>query len=371
MGRSHGANRHFIDGVGVNSLAHEDGNSLVIVALPSPDDPVRKISSEKEPHLTLLYLGDPGFDQTQIGLITDFVEHSSSLINQFHLDVENRGVLGDKDADVLFFDKRWSKDIAAFRTQLLQNDLISQAYHSTDQYPEWTPHLTMGYPTSPAKKGLDGYDRFFSVVFDRIALWTGDYSGPTFQLKRQIYNDMEVAMSQLERGRSAVADIIAQQDELKHYGVKGMHWGVRRATNAEGGGSSAPKPAPKPRISADARSVEKAFTKIDRGGTDTLSNQELQGLVTRLNLEQQYSRLMTPSPGGKKQSEIERGHAAVKQMLGIGKTINEVNKFMKSPAGKALKNGLKVAKFGVKAYTNPVGTAVDLVRPKNHFTNVG
>jgi 2'-5' RNA ligase len=362
MDRSRSAYRRiFDDVVGLNSLSHVEDTSLVIVALPSPDDPVQKISSEKAAHLTLLYLGDPKFDQSQIELVTEFVEHASSQISQFHLDVESRGVLGDQDADVLFFDKRWTKDIAAFRTQLLQNDLISKAYLSTDQFPEWTPHLTLGYPTSPAKKFPDGYDRIYGVNFDRIAFWTGDSVGPTFQLKRY---EMEVAMSQLELGRSFLTG------EVTHYGVKGMHWGVRRGDSGGKGSAPAAKPAPKPRMSEDAKNVEKAFVKIDRGGTDALSNHELQSVVNRLNLEQQYSRLVS-TPGGKQANELERGHAAVKRMLGVGKTINDVHKFMKSPAGKALKKGFKAAKFGVKVYTNPGGAALDLVRPSNHFTNVG
>ena len=171
-------------------------------------------------------------------------------------------------------------------------------------------------------------------------------------------------MSQTQRGRAFITG------DLSHYGVKGMHWGVRRSESGSGGSSPAPKAAPKPRMSEDAKTVEKAFGKIDRGGTNALSNHELQGVVTRLNLEQQYSRLVS-SPDAKRSSELDRGHAAVKQMLGIGKTVNDVHKFMRSPAGKALKGAFTAAKFGVKAYTNPVGTAVSLVTPKNHFTNVG
>jgi 2'-5' RNA ligase len=365
MGQSRTHRRIYDNLVGLNGLTHADGNSLVVVALPAEDDPVQKISSEKAAHMTLLYLGKPEIDQTQIDLIAEFVEHAASQISQFYLDVESRGVLGDENADVLFFDKRWAKDIAAFRTRLLQNDLIAQAYLSTEQFPEWTPHLTLGYPATPAKKAPEGYPRYSSVAFDRISLWTGDSVGPTFQLKRQVYDDMEVAMSQIERGRSFLTG------EVTHYGVKGMHWGVRRGDSGGKGSAPAAKPAPKPRMSEDAKNVEKAFGKIDRGGTDSLSNHELQSVVNRLNLEQQYSRLVSTPGGSKQTNEIERGHAAVKQMLGVGKTINDVHKFMKSPAGKALKKGFKAAKFGVKVYTNPGGAALDLVRPKNHFTNVG
>lgn len=361
MGRSHAYRRIVHDVVGLNDLSHVDDKQMVVVALPSQDDPVRKISSEKEPHLTLLYLGDPGFDQTLTDHVADFVEHAASQITQFQLDVESRGDLGDQNADVLFFDKRWTKDVATFRTQLLQNDLIAKAYLSAEQYPEWTPHLTLGYPTSPAKKLPEGYDKIYSVSFDRISIWTGDYIGPTFQLKRY---EMEVAMSQLERGRSFLTG------EVSHYGVKGMHWGVRKGDSGGSGSAPASKPTPKPRVSEDAKNVEKAFVKIDRGGTDALSNHELQSVVNRMNLEQQYQRL-TSSPSPKQANELERGHAAVKQMLGIGKTVNDVHKFMRSPAGKALKNGFKAAKFGVKVYTNPTGAALDLIRPKSHYTNVG
>ena len=358
MGRSEPTRRSGRNGL---ELRHAD-KSMIVAALPSPEDPVQKISSEPAAHLTILYLGDPGWDQEQLGLVTDFIEHAASLIHQFYLDVEGRGVLGDKNADVLFFDQHWAKKIELFRSQLLKNDLIARAYLSTDQFPQWTPHLTLGYPTSPAKKAPDGYDgKIYGVNFDRVALYTGNYTGPTFQLKRSSY-DAEVAMSQTTRGR---AFLMGDGVDISHYGVKGMHWGVRKSES--GGGSSKPAAsAPRPRMSEDAKAVEKAFGKIDRGGTDVLSNHELQSVVTRLNLEQQYSRLVSPSAsGGKQANEIERGHAAVKQMLGIAKTVNDVHKFMRSPAGKALKKGFKAAKFGVKVYTNPTGAALDLVRPKN------
>lgn len=214
-------------GRGTLSHLNDPRRQLVIVALPDEDDPVRKYSSEKEPHLTLLYLGTPDYDDDQIAHIEGYVQHAASLIHNFGLEVESRGELGDKKADVLFLRKRWSREIVTFREQLLQDPLISAAYHSADQFPEWVPHLTMGFPDSPAKKDGSETPRFYSVNFDRIALWTGDSKGPTVFLKPYEY-DPEVAMSQISQGRSVVEDLIA------HQGVKGMKWGVRKDRGHEG-----------------------------------------------------------------------------------------------------------------------------------------
>jgi hypothetical protein len=70
------------------------------------------------------------------------------------------------------------------------------------------------------------------------------------------------------------------QNILAHYGIRGMHWGVRRENPS---GSSEP--------SADVQRVRSAMAKINRGDTSALSNKELQDVVTRMNLDQQYSRL--------------------------------------------------------------------------------
>lgn len=343
------------------SMKHQ----VVIVALPSENDHVRKLSSEKVPHLTLLYLGETEFDSAQLQHVSDFVEHASSLLPAFTLDVERRGVLGSKNADVLFFNKMWSKNIALFRNQVLQDPLISAAYHSTDQFPEWTPHLTMGYPDNPAKKDKrDDWSGPNYVTFDRIALWTGDYEGPTFDLK--IYDhDMEVAMSQIKSSSSNV------DDSLIHYGVKGMKWGVRKADDT--GGSS-----PKSPVSDDHKNAVATQRKIRSGGTKTLSNQELKNLIERKNLEAQYSKLMNDP---NKKTALERGNRRAKAVLATGKTLNEAQAFLNSPAGKRMVTGLKygfmAAKVGSAFYTGgaagaaAAGAGIAVRRMRNHYTNVG
>jgi hypothetical protein len=176
------------------------------------------VSSEKVPHLTILYLGDPDQVSNLQGII-QFVEHAASTsLTQFHMPVDRRGTLGKDEADVLFFRKPWyAKDLVLFRSHLLKDPNIKTAYDATAQFdhpPEvgaagqpWLPHLTLGYPRKPALPPPDNHG-FYEVSFDRIAVWTGDYEGPEFRLRD--YFDDEV-------------------EPLAHFGVKGMKWGVRKA----------------------------------------------------------------------------------------------------------------------------------------------
>lgn len=88
---------------------------------------------------------------------------------------------------------------------------------------------------------------------------------------------------------------------LAHYGVPGMKWGKRSAKSVRGKKTFGP-------ISADASAANDAKAKIKKSGTRSLSNQELQTVVTRINLEQQYSKL---SP-----SKMQRGKKITSKILG-------------------------------------------------------
>lgn len=87
---------------------------------------------------------------------------------------------------------------------------------------------------------------------------------------------------------------------LAHFGIKGMKWGVRR-TPVELGRTVVTQKKPGQRLQAeggkgisahpDAKKAAASRQRAKGSTTDALSTKELKELVTRMNLEQQYSDL--------------------------------------------------------------------------------
>lgn len=295
-----------------------------IVAIPEKDDPVWKLSSEKVPHLTILALADnlPG---PTLAKIETFMQHLvDTSLRKFGLNVGRRGTLGPLNADVLFFEGYGIKCLKDARTYLLAENDIRDAYNAVEQFPEFTPHLTMGYPEIPAHEDTREYPHLNYIHFDRIALWIDNYDGPEFELKDEYsypvldlaYSDMPQQFAFDEKG-----------NVVQHHGIRGQKWGVRRKN---------PIPTGSSEDHVTATTHKQTIKKT--GGTHTLSNKDLQSVVTRMNLEQQYSRLSSSSSS---KSTLSKGNTAVKGILSTGKTINDVLAFKNSPAGKLLAEQLK------------------------------
>lgn len=213
--------------------------SWAIVAVPEDSESVWKVSSEKVPHMTLLFLGEQS-DPSKAEHIAQYLQHAvNRSIFKFSAEVRNRGVLGDESADVLFFEgNERLKIVNDFRSFLLADTVINEAYHSTTQFEGWTPHLTLGYPSKPAKKveGLHSLP-FYAVYFDKIALWVDDYDGPTFNLEYEDQRAMamdSLAHRQAERAAAhkeppTPRDVVMRNvltrrklrepSNLKHHGI--------------------------------------------------------------------------------------------------------------------------------------------------------
>lgn len=203
---------------------------LAIVAIPNQDDYVWKLSSEKVPHMTLLYLGDEEVDPIALDRIQEYLEHVvDTSLCKFGMSVDHRGELGEKNADVLFFDKdRCNKKLLEVRSYLLRQLDIFTLYNSTEQFPGWVPHLTMGYPETPAKADTRDYPGINWVNFDVVALWTGDYDGVDFRLDDRD-NARYWSFDNAENSSRLSETIALGEEYLTHHGTKGMKWGVRRA----------------------------------------------------------------------------------------------------------------------------------------------
>lgn len=117
---------------------------------------------------------------------------------------------------------------------------------------------------------------------------------------------------------------VATEDFLSHYGIPGMKWGKRKGSSSK----SSPKEAP----SADAKAVGALVGRKKTSGTAALSNKELQQVITRKQLEQQYATL---NP-----SKVQAGNNKVKSILGIVGTVGAVYALGSSPMGKGVKSAI-------------------------------
>lgn len=318
-------------------------SNVVIVAIPSKWDNVWKVSSEKVPHLTICFLGDQ-LAEGEVSKIEDFLGHATKYVTPFDLSVEERGKLGDDEADVLFFNGYQLPEVREYRRSLLNFEPIRKAYDANDKYDGvWTPHLTLGYPDAPARdKEIDRFGMEW-VHFDRIALWTGDYDGPEFVLK---FNNIPTEAIAMGANGSEIAENV-----LAHYGVKGMKWGVRKSEphtkdvtikaehdkkgkvvlKTTGGAGH------DPHMDAVRAANLKQIHRLS--GMSALSNAQLQELATRQDLEAKVSRLnpADKSRGKKVADEILKTNKGLKEWLDVIDTVDRVQRVAKTKDAKDAK----------------------------------
>lgn len=112
--------------------------------------------------------------------------------------------------------------------------------------------------------------------------------------------------------------IDATDEFLAHYGVAGMKWGRRHTSSPSynksvkvktfGGNSPHRNLSASPK-SIDAQKASNYQARVKTGGTAALSTKELQNLVTRQNLEQQYSKMNPP--------KVSAGHQILSSLMPV------------------------------------------------------
>jgi hypothetical protein len=115
---------------------------------------------------------------------------------------------------------------------------------------------------------------------------------------------------------------------IRHFGVKGMHWGTRKKTGkvtvqtgpggrirTTGGHGRAP--------SSDAVKAAKLGQRARKSTTKSLSNQELRDLLQRMQLEKQYRDLQGDGA-------FKKGTKIVRDLLGAAKLGKDTYDFVKA-----------------------------------------
>lgn len=129
-------------------------------------------------------------------------------------------------------------------------------------------------------------------------------------------------------------------EELMHYGVLGMKWGVRRSSSSSGGSKAGSKKG-KTDDSSDPKKTAKAESKPKKRKLSEVSDDELQRRIKRLENEKRYLELSRDNPKINKGKTFTKEYAkeaakkvAVDTAVDIGAQV--VKHFMAKFANQAI-----------------------------------
>lgn len=148
----------------------EPHTGVGVFLIPAEGDPIVAASSEDQAHMTTVWLGSmEDLDEETLNAIVNEVRaYAATLDGPVIVPAADRGALGDEGADVQFLEK--TDALVALRDGLLEaSPTVARVMNSVEQFPDWTPHVTLGYPEAPAAGEYDGD----AVTFDRVGLWIG------------------------------------------------------------------------------------------------------------------------------------------------------------------------------------------------------
>jgi predicted ABC-type ATPase len=167
--------------------ADPEDPSIMFAAIPHDDAVVHYIGPE-EKHATLAYFGEPSASEdgqrmlSSKALFLDCARVVAGSTPPFAATVRGVEPLGDSGAQVWMLD---SPELQALFEALGGGDSVDSELDSMYQdsgatkYPEYTPHVTVGYRGSDEEPGLADEDLeaaqdVVAIPFDAVALWWGD-----------------------------------------------------------------------------------------------------------------------------------------------------------------------------------------------------
>lgn len=166
---------------------------------------------------------------------------------------------------------------------------------------EFNKALTRVYGTSPSGKyKVIGTPDGWIVGFNEDKVKHADETLFTFEARRDNFG--RILEFKLKDDTLIQSEI---NDYLAHHGIKGMRWGIRNDRSSSKAANA----------SEDAKRAAAAKEKIKKTGQASLTNKEMQDLVTRLNLEKQLNTLTTPQKSKFQKNVDEALNNAMKNSL--------------------------------------------------------
>lgn len=158
-------------------FAHEDATArttAVVVALPSQVDPIRLVGEEPK-HATLLFFGETAsLPSNAKEVLLQTLEQVSKMAEPFSEVVVDVSRLGD-DTPPALVAMLTNRKLGLLRETLQVNPDVKKYLSNATQHPQFTPHVTLGYPDyhgeTDLRKLVSSVRR---IWFDRLALWWND-----------------------------------------------------------------------------------------------------------------------------------------------------------------------------------------------------
>lgn len=124
---------------------------------------------------------------------------------------------------------------------------------------------------------------------------------------------------------------------FEHFGIKGMHWGIRNKRST---------------VKRPTSSEHKKARELQRKGPHGLTNNQLRSVNERLNLEQNFNKM---NPGKRK-----KGEAHIKALLATASLASSAVAILNSPAGKLAVSAGKNYRTGKKPSQKEARALVEL-----------
>lgn len=217
--------------------------TAAIMALPAPLENIRLVGDEDK-HATLLFFGETStLPDDAKNVLVESVKLACAMLFPFSEAIRDISRLGDDTPPALVV-KLSDRHLSQVRNLFVMNPTVKGYLDNTQQFPSFTPHVTLGHPDYAEEMDQRVLARqLYRVNFDRLAVWWND-------------ERIECSLTQMIDGDS-VAMSEAVENFLEHFGVKGQKWGVTRAKSSSGSSSSSALRDPKS-LSVGRQLLEKA-----------------------------------------------------------------------------------------------------------------